>query len=85
MRMHGDEKLSPIDNIVELARKIIDECPSCTSKASEIVMWAYQVRELRPSRDEIEALVDSTCKAFLPEKQRALLIDGLRALVRFAE
>ncbi len=83
--MQGDFNESPLGHILNLAHEIIDECPSCTSKASEIIVWAGQIRERRPSREELEALVDATCKAFLPDQQRALLIDGLRALVRFAE
>ena len=46
---------------------------------------AREIRERRPSREELEALVDATCKGFLPDDQRKLLIEGLRALVRFAE
>jgi hypothetical protein len=48
-------------------------------------MWAREIRERRPSRQELEALVDATCKGFVPDDQRKLLIEGLRALVRFAE
>ena len=29
--------------------------------------------------------MDATCKGVVPEDQRKLLIEGLRALVRFAE
>ena len=77
--------LSPIDNIVELAHEIIDECPGCTARASEIIVWAKEVRERRPSREELAALIDATCQGALTETQRADLIEGLRALVRFAE
>jgi transposase len=74
----------PLDQIIELAHEIIDECPSCAGTASEIVMWANEIRERRPSREELTALVDATCPG-LPEDQRTSLIDGLRAFVRFAE
>jgi hypothetical protein len=83
--MQGDPEASLIDNIVELANQIIDECPSCAGRASEIAVWARQIRERRPSREELAALVDATCKGFLPDDQRELLINGLRALVRFAD
>jgi hypothetical protein len=33
----------------------------------------------------LEALVDATCKGLVPDDQGNLLIEGLRALVRFAE
>jgi len=46
--------------------------------------WANEIRERRPSREELTALVDATCPG-LPEDQRTPLIDGLRAFVRFAE
>ena len=75
---------APLDHIIELANGIIDECPSCAGTASEIVMWANEIRERRPSREELMALVDATCPG-LPADQRTLLIDGLRAFVRFAE
>jgi len=75
---------APLDHILELAHKIIDECPSCAGTASEIVMWANEIRERRPSGEELAVLVDATCPG-LPETQRTLLIDGLRAFVRFAE
>ena len=75
---------APLDHIVELAHEIIDECPSCAGTASEIAMWANEIRERRPSREELAALVDATCPG-LPEHQRTPLIDGLRAFVRFAE
>ncbi len=83
--MFGDREASPLDSIVELARQIIDECPSCASRASEIIVWASEIRERRPSREELAALVDATCQGYLPDDQRELLITGLRALVRFAE
>jgi hypothetical protein len=83
--MQGNPEASLIDNIVELANQIIDECPSCAGRASEIAIWARQIRERRPSRDELTALVDATCKGFVPDDQRERLINGLRALVRFAE
>ena len=43
-------------------------------------MWANEIRERRPSREELAALVDATCLG-LPADQRTLLIDGLRAFV----
>ena len=48
-------------------------------------MWAGKIRERRPSRDELAALVDATCQGHLPEQERIHLINSLRALVRFAE
>jgi hypothetical protein len=47
-------------------------------------MWANEIRERRPSREELTALVDATCLGLLAD-HRTLLIDGLRAFVRFAE
>jgi hypothetical protein len=47
-------------------------------------MWANEIRERRPSREELTALVDAACPG-LPDDQRTLLINGLRAFVRFAE
>ena len=83
--MPTDRDTSPLDQIMTLAREIVDECPSCAGKASQIGMWAREIRERRPSRQELEALVDATCKGSVPDDQRKLLIEGLRALVRFAE
>ena len=83
--MQDKADVSPIETITELAHKIIDECPSCAGRASEIIVWAEQVRERRPSREELAALVDATCQVALTETQRANLIEGLRAMVRFAE
>jgi len=83
--MPDDPEASPLDTIVDLASRIADECPSCASRASEIIMWASEIRERRPSREELAALVDATCKGYVPDDQRELLINGLRALVRFAE
>ncbi|MBD2750626.1 hypothetical protein IC232_28660 [Microvirga sp. BT688] len=83
--MQTNPEASPINQIMTLAREIIDDCPSCAGKASRIAMWAGEIRERRPSRQELEALVDATCKGSLPDDQRELLIEGLRALVRFAE
>jgi len=48
-------------------------------------MWAGEIRERRPGRPELEALIDATCGGLLPDEQRTRLIEGLRALVRFAE
>ena len=83
--MQEKSDLSPIENIMELAQEIIDECPSCAGRASEIIVWAKEVRERRPSREELVALIDTTCPGALTGAQRANLIEGLRALVRFAE
>ena len=83
--MAESSEASPLDSIVRLAREIADECPSCASRAAEISVWASEIRERRPSREELAALVDATCKGSLPDDQRDLLINGLRALVRFAE
>jgi hypothetical protein len=77
--------LGPVDRIVELAHEIMDQCLSCAAQASEITTWATEIRERRPSRTEIDALVDATCGGFLPAERRTRLIEGLRALVRFAE
>lgn len=83
--MPTDPDTSPLDQIMTLTREIVDDCPACAGKASQIAMWAREIRERRPSRQELEALVDATCKGFGPDGQRKLLIEGLRALVRFAE
>jgi hypothetical protein len=83
--MPTDPDISPLDQIMTLAGEIVDECPSCAGKASQSAMWAREIRERRPSREELEALVDATCKGLVPDDQRKLLIEGLRALVRFAE
>jgi transposase len=83
--MQEKADLSPIVNIMALAHEIIDTCPECTGRASEIIVWAEQIRERRPSREELVALIDVTCPGALTEKQRANLIEGLRAFVRFAE
>jgi hypothetical protein len=83
--MPADRDTSPLDQIMTLSREIVDECPSCAGKASQIAMWARETRERRPSREELEALVNAICKGTVPDDQRKLLIEGLRALVRFAE
>ena len=83
--MPANPDTSPLDQIMTLSREIVDECPSCAGKASQIGMWAREIRERRPGREELEALVDATCQGSLPDDQRKLLIEGLRALVRFAE
>jgi hypothetical protein len=36
--MQDKADISPIDTIMELAHEIIDECPTCTAKASEIII-----------------------------------------------
>ena len=83
--MPADPDASPLEQILTLSREIVDDCPSCAGKASQIAMWAHEIRERRPSRQELEALVDATCRGLVPDDQRKLLIEGLRALVRFAE
>lgn len=83
--MSPSDGIGPVDEIISLAREIIDECPACAGKASKITMWASEIRERRPSRAELEALVDTTCDGQLPDEQKARLVDALRALVRFAE
>jgi hypothetical protein len=83
--MPDDPEASPLDSIIALARQITDDCPSCASRAAEIIMWASEIRERRPSREELAALVDTVCESYLPDDRRALLIDSLRAFVRFAE
>jgi hypothetical protein len=83
--MPADPHTSPLDQILTLSQEIVDECPSCAGKAAQIAMWAREIRERRPSRLELEALVDATCKGFVPDDRRKLLIEDLRALVRFAE
>src|SRR3712207_3974797 len=60
--MPADPDTSPLDQIMTLAREIVDDCPSCAGKATQIAMWAREIRERRPSRQELEALVDATCK-----------------------
>ncbi len=71
--MQTNPNASPTDQIIGLAREIIDECPSCAGKASQIAVWASKIRERHPSRQELEALVDATCKgwASLPERKRS--------------
>ncbi|WP_114948402.1 hypothetical protein [Microvirga calopogonii] len=83
--MSEGPEASPLNSIIGLARQIADECPSCASRAAEILVWASEIRERRPSREELAALVDATCKGYLSDDQRELLIKGLRAFVRFAE
>ena len=83
--MEGGSEASPIDRIVALSNDIIETCPSCAGKAAEIAVWAREIRERRPSREELTVLVDAICEDFLPTDQRDLLITGLQALVRFAE
>ena len=83
--MSGRSGASPLDSIMGLARQIADKCPSFASRASEIIVWASEIRERRPSKEELTALVDATCKGSLPDDQRELLINSLRALVRFAD
>lgn len=83
--MAESSEASPLDSIMELARGIADECPSCASRAAEITMWASEIRERRPSREELAAVVDATCEGSLSDAQREHLINGLRAIVRFAE
>ncbi len=61
--MQEKSGLPPIVNIVELAHEIIDECPSCAGRASKIIVWAEQVRERRPSREELAALIDTPVRA----------------------
>lgn len=80
--MKSETGASPLDNIVALAHEIIDKCPDCAGKASEIVVWVSEVRERRPDRAEITALVDATVGGALPEPERAVLIDSMLALVR---
>jgi hypothetical protein len=67
----GDREVSPIDRIMALAHEIIDECPSCAGKASEIALWAGQIRERRPGREVLAALVDATCEQLAAEKGRS--------------
>jgi hypothetical protein len=81
----ADPEAGPVDRIMMLAHEIIDECPACAGKASEIALWAGQIRERRPGRAELEALVDGACQGLLPDERRTLLIDSLQAMVRFAE
>jgi hypothetical protein len=75
----------PTNSIIDLAHQIIDEWPSRASRASEIIMWAGEIRERHPGREEFAALVDPPCKGYLPDDQRELPTKGLRAFVRFAE
>ena len=85
MLLKDDLEGSCIASIIELAEEIAEECPACAARASEIIVWAKEIRERRPSADELAALIDTTCGTSLREEQRAMLIQGLRALVRFAE
>jgi hypothetical protein len=45
--MQTNPDASPIDQIMSLARKIIDEGPSCVGKAAQITVWASEIREGR--------------------------------------
>jgi hypothetical protein len=81
----SDPEASPVDRILALAHEISDECPFCAGKASEIALWAGQIRERRPSREELMALVESSCDDNLATEEKVRLVEGLRALVRFAE
>jgi hypothetical protein len=83
--MQADTDASPIDRIMALAGEVINDCPACAGKATEIRLWAGQIRERRPNDEELAAVVDATCPGALSRGQRATLIDALRALVRFAE
>jgi hypothetical protein len=83
--MQADIDASPIDRIMALADEVITDCPACARKATEIRMWAGQIRERRPGAEELAAVVDATCQGALSRAQRTSLIDALRALVRFAE
>jgi hypothetical protein len=65
--MPTNSDTSPLDQIMTLARGIVGDCPSCAGKASQIAMWAREIRERHPSRQELEALVDATCKGFVPD------------------
>jgi hypothetical protein len=42
--MSANSDTSPLDQILTLAREIVDECPSCAGKASQIAMWAREIR-----------------------------------------
>jgi hypothetical protein len=59
------------------SREIADECPSCASRASEITTWAAEIRERRPSHQELEALVDAICGDLLPDERREHRMEGL--------
>ena len=83
--MQADADASPIDRIMTLAEEVISGCPACAGKATEIRMWAGQIRERRPGAEELAAVVDATCPGVLSRPQRASLIDALRAVVRFGE
>ena len=85
MLLNDDPEGSCIASVIELAQEITEECPACAARASEIIVWAKEIRERRPSTAELAALIDTTCGASLREEERASLIQGLRALVRFAE
>jgi hypothetical protein len=58
--MQGGPEASPIESIVALANAIIDEYPSCASRASEIIVWAREIGERRSSQEEPAALVEAT-------------------------
>jgi hypothetical protein len=53
----ADPEAGPIDRILALAREIIEDCPSCAGRVSENALWAGQIRERRPDREELVALV----------------------------
>jgi hypothetical protein len=55
--MPDDPEASPLGSIVALARQIADECPSCASRSSEIIIWASEIREWRPSRAAVRRVL----------------------------
>jgi hypothetical protein len=68
--MPNDPEASPLDSIIALARQIIGKRPSCASRASEIIMWASELRERRLRREELAALVDAACESCPPDNRR---------------
>jgi hypothetical protein len=73
------QAISAVDHIVELAQEIAEECPHCAASASEIIMWADEIRERWPSCDDLRAIVETMCGGALPESQRRLLTNALCA------
>lgn len=71
--MHLGSDAPPVDAIIELADEISEECPSCAVTASEIVMWADRIRERRPSRDALAAVVNASCAGLSADGRKAIV------------
>jgi hypothetical protein len=83
--MPTEIEAGPLDQILSLAHEIIDECPSCARKARRIAMWATEIRERRPDRAQVAALVGAGTAGLLPDAQLKALVDRLFILMRYPE